>query len=228
MPWPIIPLIGIQPATEQSTTQFVIPAGGGATFSNVNSGTVGAGGVCTFTTNAAHGLTMNPAANVLPNYYVSFGGSTSALTGTGILVGNFFRILSIPTTTTFTFWSTVSTGTVTSTTVIPVFFPDFGLMTKNIGGEPTTSGTAYPYPSLGLASFFATLGANCNIYYNPDQTLVALDQVTTTQLGGTPATAPTVRVAIPASSQGQLDGAYPWCVMQANGTTATSRLSVIR
>ena len=74
--------------TEQTITQFLIPAGAGATFSATNN-------IATITFNAAHGLTMTPAANVPPNYFIKFGGSTSGLAGTGILVGNTFRILSI-------------------------------------------------------------------------------------------------------------------------------------
>lgn len=230
MPTPNIPLIALQPATEVSTAQFVIAAGAGATFSNANS-TVGGGGICTFTTNAAHGLTMNPAANVLPNYFVSFGGSSTISTGTGVLIGNVFRILAIPSTTTFTFWSTITTATVTSTTVIPVFYPDFGLQPKNIGGEPTMTVssvvTAYAFPALAYAGFFTTTGANCNVYYNTDSTAIALDPVTTPSTG-TPATLPAKRVAIAASSQGQLEGAYPWLAVWANGTTATSYFSVTR
>src|SRR5579862_9740710 len=106
-----LPTPGFDYQPQLTITQFVIPAGAGATFSNANSANVGQGGVCTITTNAAHGLTLNPSAGVPPNYFVGFGGSTSALTGTGILVGNIFRILSIPSTTTFTIWSTVSTAT---------------------------------------------------------------------------------------------------------------------
>ena len=70
--------------TEQTITQFTIPAGAGATFASANN-------INTFTFNAAHGLTMVPAANVPPNYFIKFGGSTSAPTGTGVIVGNTFR-----------------------------------------------------------------------------------------------------------------------------------------
>lgn len=229
--FPNIPLIGQMPSTEQSTAQFVIAAGAGATFANANA-TAGGGGISTFTTNAAHGLTMNPAANVLPNYFVSFGGSWTAGTGTGVLIGNVFRILTIPSTTTFTFWSTITTATVTSTTVIPVFYPPYALMTQNIGGEPTmtvsTVVTKYPFPSLGEAQAYYTLGANCNLYYNTDQTAIALDPVTTTMLGGTPATLPAKRLALAASAGDWLPGAYPYLALWANGTTATSYLSVLR
>ena len=232
MSFQLIPLSGLQPTAEQTTTQFVIPAGGGATFSNPNSGTLSAGGLCTITTNAAHGLTMTPAGVALPNYFVTFGGSTSALTGTGILVGNYFRIMSIPSTTTFTIWTTISTGTVTSLTTIPVFFPSFAVGSLNIGGEPTQTiasvVTKEPFPILAACQAFFTLGANCNVLYNPDRTLIALDPITTTMLGGTPATAPVTRTALAASTGGQIEMAYPWCALVANGTTATSQLSVLR
>src|ERR1700746_387233 len=99
---------GLDLESELTTTQFTVPAGAGATLSNANA-TAGGAGVITFTTNAAHGLTLNPSAGVMPNYYVTFGASMTLLTGTGTLVGNVFRILSIPSTTTFTIWGTITT-----------------------------------------------------------------------------------------------------------------------
>ena len=223
---PSIPLIGIQPSTEQSTAQFVIAAGAGATFSATNN-------IATITFNGVHGLTMTPAANVLPNYFIGFGGSTSGLSGTGILVGNVFRILSIPSTTAITIYTTITAATVTSLTGLPVFFPSFTVgSSANIGGEPTqtisTVVTKEPFPTLAECDFMLTTGANCVLSYNPDQTLVALDQNITTQLGGTPAVAPVLRTLQAASSQGQWTGAYPWMVLIASGTTATTRLSVTR
>lgn len=216
-----VPLIGIQPAPEQTTAQFVIPAGAGATFSATNN-------IATITTNAAHGLTMTPAGTALPNYFVTFGGSTSGLAGTGILVGNYFRILSIPSTTTFTIYTTITAATVTSLTTIPVFFPSFATGVNNIGGQPLMGTTPEPFPTLAACMFNTVTGANCQVLYNPDRTLVALDPTTTTMLGGTPTTAPTMRVAVPASSQGQIEGAYPWVALVANGTTATTYISVLR
>jgi hypothetical protein len=227
-----VPLVGTSPFQELTTAQFVIPAGAGATFSATNN-------IATITTNAAHGLTMNPAANVLPNYYVTFGGSTSALTGTGILVGNYFRILSIPSTTTFTIYTTITSATVTSMTTIPVFFPSFAVGPNAVGGQPSMgSGAAlvyYPFPVLGACMVNLTLAANlvCNYFPNQSATVTAspfvpLDATTTNQLGGTPAVAPVARTLVPASSQGQVEIAYPWAALVASGTTATSQISVIR
>lgn len=221
---PNIPLIGLQPSAEQSTAQFVIPTGA-ATFSASKN-------IATITFGAAHGLTMTPAAGVLPNYFISFGGSSSGMSGTGILVGNFFRILSIPSTTAITIYTTITAATVTLLTGIPVFFPSFTVNTMNVGGEPTQTiagtVTPEPFPVLAGCEAMFTLGANCVVQYNPDQTLVALDATTTTMLGATPTTAPVMRTLLAASGVGQLELAYPWSCLSASGTAATSRLSVLR
>jgi hypothetical protein len=225
-----IPLVGTSPAQELSCAQFVIPAGAGATYSATNN-------IATITTNAAHGLTMNPAANVLPNYYVTFGGSTSAPSGTGILVGNIFRILTIPTATTFTIYCTLTALTVTSLTTIPVFYPSFAIGAGNVGGQPTfgTPAVAYPFPVLAACMVNLTLAANLVCNYAPNQTAangtlpIPLDGVTTAQLGGTtPTVAPVLRTLMPASSQGQVEIAYPWAMLTASGTTATSFITVVR
>lgn len=226
-----IPLVGTSPAQELSCAQFVIPAGAGATYSATNN-------IATITTNAAHGLTMNPAANVLPNYYVTFGGSTSAPSGTGILVGNIFRILTIPSTTTFTIYCTLTALTVTSLTTIPVFYPSFQVGTGNVGGQPTqgTPAIAYPFPVLAACMVNLTLAANLVCSYFPNQTAAAgtvpipLDGVTTVQYfnGLTPTTAPVIKTLVPASSQAQVEIAYPWAMLAASGSTATSYVSIIR
>ncbi len=229
-----LPTPGLDLETELSIAQFVIPAGAGATFANANSATVGQGGVCTFTSNAAHGLTFNPAANVPPNYFVTFGASSSGLTGTGVLIGNIFRILSIPSTTTFTFWSTISAATVTSTTVIPVFFPAFlaGVLSGFAGGPTQTVSsvtTQYSPPALEAAVVYLRLAANCAFRVNTDQNAVILDPQSTAALSGgnTPATAPTWRDQLAASNNGMVFASAPGAGLWANGTTATSTLSVI-
>jgi hypothetical protein len=218
-----IPLAGQELYAEYSISQFVIPAGVGATFS------AAASGICTVTFNAAHGLTMQPAANVPANYYISFGGSTSGLSGTGILVGNVFKILTIPSTTAITIYSTITAATVTSLTGVPVFYPPFQ-QSANIGlGGPTqtisTVVTPMPLPINGYGEMLVNLAANGAIQYNPDQLAIPLDQYTT-PAAGTPAVAPTWRSLIAASTNGQCDGAYPWLAFWANGTTATSKISV--
>jgi len=209
---PNIPVIGQQPQPELSTAQFVIPAGVGATFAVSNN-------IATITFNAAHGLTFSPSAGVLPNYFIQFGGSSSGMSGTGVLVGNIFRILTIPSTTAITIYTTITAATITSLTGIPVFFPDFAT-----SPYPGTGNS----PSLAECDAYFNLGANCNLYYNPDRTFVALDANTTSQLGGTPATAPTWRKLVAASSQGEAAGAYPYLALKADGTTATSYVSVLQ
>jgi len=204
-----------------TVTQFVIPAGAGATLSVSNN-------IATFTTNAAHGLTLNPAAGVPPNYYIQFGGSTSALTGTGILVGNTFRILSIPSTTTFTFYTTVTAATVTSTTVLPVFLAPF---TAGVGSQyqngPTqtisTVVTPFPRAQLYAAGVNLQFAANMQALWNTDGTFVPLDGTT----GNTPATAPATKILSAASTSAQVWLPPTSSYLIANGTTATSYVSVI-
>jgi hypothetical protein len=230
-----LPTPGLDLQSKLSISQFTIPAGAGATFANANSANVGQGGVCTFTTNAAHGLTLNPAAGVPPNYFVTFGGSTSSITGNGVLINNVFRILSIPSTTTFTFWSTISTATVTSTTVIPVFFPPFTASAgSGFAGGPTqtisTVVTPFPPAALAGASVYIVPGANSNTVIDQGQIAVILDALSTaSQPGGnTPSTAPTWSVFVPAS--GASDNPWlapPWGAIFANGTTATTTVSVV-
>ena len=219
-----LPYAGLDLEPELSITQFVIPAGVGATFAASNN-------IGTFTTNAAHGLTLNPSAGTPPNYYVTFGGSSSGLTGTGVLIGNIFRILSIPSTTTFTIYTTITAATVTSTTVIPVFFPNFlaGLTSGFAGGPTQTiSSVVTPFPPQQLVGAFVlcNLGANCVVQYNSDLTALLLD-AQSTPATGTPGTAPTYRTLIAASGSGNFWGAAPTVGVFASGTTATSRLSCI-
>lgn len=224
---------GFDYQSQLTITQFVIPAGAGATFANANSATLGAGGVCTFTSNAAHGLTLNPSAGVPPNYFVTFGGSSSAITGTGVLINNIFRILSIPSTTTFTFWSTISTATVTSTTVIPVFFPNFIASPSSLysGPQPTQTvssvTTAYPPPSIESAYVYAQNGANCLIAINSDNKFSGPLDPLTTPSTGTPATAPTWTTALAASVSGAIEMMALTSAIWASGTTATSTYSVL-
>lgn len=229
-----LPTPGLDLQSKLTISQFVIPAGAGATFSNANSATVGQGGVCTFTSNAAHGLTMNPAAGVPPNYFVTFGGSTSSITGTGVLINNVFRILTIPSTTTFTFYSTISTATVTSTTVIPVFYPAFVASSgSSFAGGPTQtiSSVVTPFPAAWLTGAFvnAILGANCNIVADLAQVATILDAYSTAALpgGNTPATAPTWTTLQAASTNEGMWLAPPTMAIFANGTTANTTLSVV-
>ena len=230
---PKIPLYGLSLQSELSVSQFVIPAGAGATVGPTNPA-VPNNLLVTF--NAAHGLTMTPAPGIMPNYFISFGGVGTVLTGTGVLVGNIFRILSIPSTTTIVIYSTVLTATVTALTGIPVFLPPFSAGGANLGiGGPTQYvplgavyppvGGAYvtqPQVQVGQCALYYSLGANCAIQYNSDLTFIPLDAST----GPTPAVAPVFRPLAVASSSGDVIGAGASLVVFANGTTATSRFSV--
>jgi hypothetical protein len=218
----IIPLIGLQPAPAQTTIQVPVTA---STYSATNN-------IATITTGSAHGLTMTPTSPALPNYFVTFGGSTSGLSGTGVLVGNYFAILSIPSTTTFTIYSTITAATVSSMTVIPVFFPSFGLGPSDIGGQPdqTISGNVIPqpFPLLAGCTFNINTGANATVLYNTDRTLIALSGSTTLPIAGTPSTPPAMSTLVPVSSEAQVYGAYPYTVLVCSGSSGTTTLSVIR
>jgi len=221
-----LPTAGLDLQSELTITQFVIPAGAGATYSASNN-------IATVTFNAAHGLTLSPAAGVPPNYFITFGGSTSGQSGVGVLVGNIFRILTIPSTTAITIYCTITALTVTSLTGIPVFFPPFtaGAGSAFVNGPSQVISTAgtYPLPNLTGAVVNASQGANAAVRINTDQNAVILDGYTTPQLSGgnTPAVAPTWRDLIAASASGQAWIAPPWGAIWANGTTATSRYTVV-
>lgn len=215
-----LPVAGLDLSTELSIAQFTIAAGAGATFSAANN-------IGTITFNAAHTLTLSPAAGVPPNYFITFGGSTSGVTGTGVLVGNVFRILTIPTTTAITIYTTITAAVVTSLTGIPVFYPPFtaGIQGPFSNGPSQVIATAGTYspPQVSGATVNFNNGANCAIRYNPDQLAVPLDGNT----GSTPAVAPTWRDLAAVSTNGQAWIAPPWGAIWANGSTATSRYSVI-
>lgn len=192
--------------TELTTTQVPIAAGGGATW--VNAATSGSG-VVTVTTNAAHGLTLTPAAGVAPNYFVQMATGFTVLTGAGVGLNQIFRILSIPTTTTFTVWSSILTATVTSTTFVPIFFMTSAIApNSSFLGGPVMTATAQPPMLVGSANVNYLLGANCIVQYAPgDYTgssitpSIPLDQ--SVNGGVTPASAPTYRTLAAASTGGQ-------------------------
>ena len=210
--------------TEQSTTQVPVAMTGVTTTSTNN--------IMTITTGSAHGLTFSPAAGTMPNYFVKFGGSGySAIAGTGVLLGNVFRILSIPSTTTFTIYTTItSVTTTTSSTVIPVFYPV--LQQALLSGAATgtlASGSTGSFASAGGYPYFGTVqcanlttGANANVLYNPDNAGVPLDATT----GNTPATAPTMRTLLAVSTNGQLR-LGPYDYIAASGSSGTTYVSIV-
>ena len=224
---------------EQAISQFAIPAGAGATWSNTNN-------ICTVTTNAAHGLTLNPASGVPANYFIRFDTAFTVLTGTGVGLGQIFRILAIPSTTTFQVYSTILTATVTSTTFTPIFYPILipagpfvtgaSVPPSWLGGPTQTiSAVAYNEPPLlvGSGNVNFVLGANCLIQYAPNDYSGTAGTISTpldsTVNGGvTPSVAPVFRTAAAASTNGQLFMPSYSSFIAASGTTASSFFSVIQ
>lgn len=210
--------------SELSTTQIAITATANAwTYAQVSTTNI-----ATITTASAHGLTFTPAAGTLPNFFVTFSGNITAQTGVGTLIGNTFRILSIPSTTTFTIYSTVTAATAaTSASITPVFVPVYTAAV----GSPFAGGPYAGTPGVqtqgavqATANCNLTTGPNCVVVYCPDNTGLLLDSTT----GSTPATAPVQRTLVAASSQGQVwFDATGSTLINASGTAGTSRVSVI-
>jgi hypothetical protein len=210
---------------ELSTTQIAILASANAwTFTIPTAGVP----IALITTTTPHGLTFTPAAGTLPNFFVTFSGNITAQTGVGTIIGNTFRILSIPSTTTFTIYTTVTAATAATTAAItPVFIPVYTAVVGSIFAATLQAGTPAVLvqgPLQATANCNFTTGPNCVVVYCPDNTALLLDATT----GSTPAVAPTLRTLLPASSQGQvwLDGVGS-TQFQASGTAGTSRVSVI-
>jgi hypothetical protein len=221
-----LPVAGLDFFPEQTITQFTIPAGAGATFAAANN-------IATITFNAAHGLTLQPAANVPPNYFITFGGTATVTAGTGVLVGNIFRILTIPSATSITIYTTITAATVTAMTGIPIFFPWLqpsqqsgfvGGPTQTIGG--TVTPFAPPFPQGAMVNF--AQGPNCAVRYNPDRTALILDGASTSALGSTPAVAPVWRDIASVSTNNQIWLVPPTIGIWANGTTGTSFYSQVQ
>jgi len=225
---------GLDYLAEQTTTQYAITnAANALSLATVSAGTVSntnvTGYIATLTFATAHALTFSPAANVMPNYFIKFAAAT-VTGGTGVLSGNTFRILSIPSITTLTFYTTVSAATFSGASVIPVFYPVFqqallsGAATNTLASGTTGSfATSGGYPYYGsVQAANLTLNANCVALYNSDNTAIPLDAST----GITPAVAPTFRTMLAASSAGQLRFG-PLDQLAASGTTASSFISIV-
>lgn len=204
----------------QLTTTQVPTVGVAATFAQANNKITIAG-------LPAHGLTFNPAAGVMPNYFVTFSGSTAESGGT--LNGNIFRILSIPSATSLVIYGTLTAATVTTIHVIPVFFLPFTatLASAWANGPTDSAGVAWPPADVTGGAAWAQLGANCafRINYDSPSTAVVLDQYTTPSTG-TPGTAPNWTDVLSASSKGLIIGGAPQACLWANGTAGTSTVSV--
>lgn len=211
-----IPVQGLQFQAELSTTQVPIALGAGGLFAVANN-------IATITFNAAHGLTLTPAAGTLANYFIQFSGA-SAQTGVGTLNGPIFRILSIPTATTITIYTTVTAATMTGATATPVFVCPF--VGQNVSGFVngpimTATPVAPAWVGAGMVNF--NLGANCTVQYNPDNTSVIQDPL----IANTLATTPTYRNVLAASTPGQLWASDVSIALFASGGAGTTRLSLI-
>lgn len=207
--------------TKMQTTQIPVALGASGTFANNGSN------LCTLTFTAAHGLTLNPAAGVMPNYFFTLTGAASEAGGE--MNSNIFRILGIPSTTTVQFYSTLTAATVTGASLIPVFFVPFTAMLANYGnteGPVDSAGKIWPPAQLNGNAALIQLGANCTWKVNTDypSTAVILDQYTTPS-SGTPTTAPTWATQVPASSNALVYGDYQECLW-ASGAAGTSTASV--
>lgn len=221
-----LPVAGFDFFVEQTITQFAIPAGGAATFAAASS-------IATITFNAAHGLTLAPAANVPPNYFITFGGTISGVTGTGTLIGNIFRILSIPSATAITIYTTITAANITAMTGIPVFYPWLlpAQQSQFVGGPTQTIAgtvTQFPPPYVQAATLNYSLGANCAVRYNPDRTAQILDAASTPALGGTPAVAPVWRDLTSVNNPSQDWIFVPSSAIWANGASGTSFFSQLQ
>lgn len=215
-----IPVAGLQFQSELSTTQVPIALGAGGTFAVSNN-------IATITFNAAHGLTLNPAAGTLANYFVQFNGVT-AQTGVGTLNGPIFRILAIPSTTTIQIFTTVTAATMTAANAVPVFVvPFIGQNVSSFANGPTqtiaTVVTPFPPAWVGAGMVNLSLGANCTVQYNPDNTSIIQDPTSPSTL----AAAPTYRTLLAASTATQLWMSDVSIALFASGGAGTSRLSVI-
>jgi hypothetical protein len=220
---------GVVYQTEQSTTQIAILASANAwTFSIPTAGVP----IALITTTNPHGLTFTPAAGTLPNFFVTFQGNITAQTGVGTIIGNLFRILTIPSTTTFTIATTVTAATAATTAgIVPVFIPQFQVgVGSAFAGGPQAGAPLVPAIGTYTSSenCCLTTGPNCVVNYYPDNTSAILDSSNTSSASPTPTTAPVARTLLPASSQGQVwfDGVGS-TLMVASGTAGTSRVSVI-
>ena len=173
-----IALAGSAYQLEVSTAQFAILASANAwTFAQVASTNI-----ATITTTNPHGLTPIYTAGTLPNFFVTFQGNITAQTGVGTIIGNTFRILSVPSTTTFTIYTTVTAATAATTAgIVPVFIPVYTPFLGSAFVNGPTFGTPavqYPYGIPASANCNFTLGANCVVNYYPDNTGLLLDQTT--------------------------------------------------
>lgn len=202
--------------SELTTTQVPVASGAGTIAVSNN--------IATVTFAAAHGLTMAPAAGTMPNFFCTFTGVTGQ-TGVGTLNGPIFRILAIPSTTTIQIYTTVTAGTFTAGTCVPVFLSPFtAVIGSSFVGFLNNLGTNVAPALVQSASINYLLGANCTLQYNPDETSVIQDSTS----GNTLAVAPTYRIFGAVSTGGQVWLNPPAMALFASGGAGTSRVSVLQ
>jgi hypothetical protein len=231
-----MPALGIEFLQEAQTAQIaIVQTTNAMTWAFANN-------IGTATFAAVHGITSAYTAgsgatpSTLPNYYFLLGGTAmTGLTGTGILQGPIFRILSIPSTTTLTFYTTVTAATSgASTTFQPVFLPpNIPLPASGpYTGGPTLLGVIQPAPFFYGASCNIVTGANCTVQYSPSNwagSTILPQLVYDSTTGNTPSTAPTVRTLLPVSSAGQFNMMTPGTAFLAASTVnaGTTFVSVL-
>lgn len=200
---------------ELSTTQVPVASGAGSIAVSNN--------IATVTHAAAHGLTMTPSAGTMPNYFVQLTGVTGQ-TGVGTLNGPIFRLLAIPSTTTYQIYTTVTAGTFTAGTTVPVFLTPFtGIVGSTFASFLNNLGVN-AVPALVQSSFVNyAMGPNCTIQYNADNTSIIQDSTT----GNTLAVAPVYRISGAVSTGGQQWMNPPQMAVFASGGAGTSRFSVL-
>jgi hypothetical protein len=206
---------GLNYLAELSTTQVPVASGAGTI--------VIANNIATVTFAAAHGLTMTPAAGTAPNYFGTFSGVTG-ITGTGTLNGPIFRILSIPSTTTLTIYTTVTAATFTAGTFIPIFImPGTAQIGSGFVNGPLMTGVAVPPAFIEACVANVITGPNCVVQYYPANDSFINDPLS----GNTQAAPAATRTLVPVSSAGQVWFDGPTTVIAASGGAGTSRWSVI-
>lgn len=231
-----LPVPGIEFLQEVQTAQIAISnATNAQTYAFANN-------ICTVTFAAAHGITnaftagSGATPSTLPNYYFLFGGTAmTGLTGIGILQGPIFRILTIPSTTTLTFYTTVTAATVgAATTFQPVFLlPNIPLPASGLySGGPTLLGVAQPPPWTYAATANLLTGANCTVQYFPTNwagSTIPPQIVYDSTTGNTPGTAPTARSLVPVSTAAQIQcmGSGIAAIVASTTSAGTTFASVI-
>jgi len=179
-----------------STVQIALGAGGLLTFSN---------NIATLTFNAAHGIVKSvingqnyftmPSQNVASPYF-----QISGATGVTAVNGVTWTILDVPTTTTLTFFTTLT------------------------GAAVVTAANFNPVYALLPGDYDYLLGANAVIQYNPDGTGIPQNQFINPSVTGA-----TFRSLAAVSTSGQFwfDGVGQKIVLCNNGSAGTSRFSQI-